>query len=260
MPADRENFQAASEAVEGAVEQIGNARYFVDKGCARQAWLCLLIANYRLDYYFPTLENFRDRLAAVSDGVIRYHGPGQPRSYESAHWAVPDFYLMLNIAVIWHVDKGTDEQEQERVAAELFAAHPELLLAVDTSLVTARIRRERAKLLAQPSLQPEPQKVVPRSTAERTDKPTALWLSHGVVQIGDGDPIKLPEQFAAPLEELVKLRAAETAQLERIGGGVKKLREMLVRFPELQPYVKTPGRKGKGGYSTSIKKVGIGAE
>jgi hypothetical protein len=88
----------------------------------------------------------------------------------------------------------------------------------------------------------------------------AFWLSYGVVQVGDGDPIKLPEQFASVLEELVRLRAADSAQLDRIGGGAKKLREMLGKFPALQPYVKTPRRKGAGGYSTTIRKVAIGAE
>jgi hypothetical protein len=74
------------------------------------------------------------------------------------------------------------------------------------------------------------------------------------LQVGSDPPFSLPLQFAKVLEGLLDLGgAADTDALDEYGGGVKKLKMMLKRFPQLQPCVTCPGGKAKGGYRTSIR-------
>jgi hypothetical protein len=81
----------------------------------------------------------------------------------------------------------------------------------------------------------------------------AVWLGNRQIQIGRDAPLTLPEQYATVLECLVESRSADSEQLERSGGGPKKLREMLKKFPQLKQFVILPGGKGKGGYRTTIR-------
>jgi hypothetical protein len=84
---------------------------------------------------------------------------------------------------------------------------------------------------------------------------SAVYLGDGKVQIGNEPPLKLPPQFAVVLEGLVASRAADTDDLEKFGGGPKKLREMLKhkQFACLAPFIVLPGKRGFGGYRTWIQ-------
>lgn len=93
-------------------------------------------------------------------------------------------------------------------------------------------------------------------TAQAKDsQQSAVYLGDGKVQIGKEPPLKLPPQFAVVLEGLVASGAADSDDLEKFGGGPKKLREMLKhpQFSCLAPFIVLPGKKGLGGYRTRIQ-------
>jgi hypothetical protein len=81
-----------------------------------------------------------------------------------------------------------------------------------------------------------------------------VWRGGGRVQIGD-ETITLEPQFSEVLEALVELRSATKPQLQKRSGrpeADKLLKKLVERFPILTPYIQSPGRRGKGGYSTTI--------
>ena len=87
---------------------------------------------------------------------------------------------------------------------------------------------------------------------KRTNK-AAQYLGHGRYKVGD-QFICLTGNQADVLEMLVELRAATLAQLA--GNGVSNPSAVLTSVCNnhrlLAPFIKLPGGKGKGGYSTTI--------
>ena len=91
-----------------------------------------------------------------------------------------------------------------------------------------------------------PGKVIPQ--------PEAIWLGEGRVRIGQRT-IKLEPPLAAALEALIKRRAATKAELtvdSKLVDPGRELRRLVKKHPDLAPHITLPGRKGKGGYSTTI--------
>jgi hypothetical protein len=83
----------------------------------------------------------------------------------------------------------------------------------------------------------------------------AVWLGNRTIRIGD-EIFSLEVQFAEVLEALVELGAATKPQLQKKSGKDdpdRLLRRLVKRFPRLQSYITFPGRRGKGGYRTTIK-------
>jgi hypothetical protein len=82
----------------------------------------------------------------------------------------------------------------------------------------------------------------------------AVFLGDGRYQVGD-EPICLDGQQANVLQVLVELRAATLGRL-RDKTGVQNPSHVLTTIckshPKLAPFIKLPGRKSRGGYSTSI--------
>jgi hypothetical protein len=82
----------------------------------------------------------------------------------------------------------------------------------------------------------------------------AVWLGDGRVRIGD-EFITLEPQMAEVLQALVELRTATKPQLQERSGRDqpdKQLKKAVKRFPSLAPYIRFPGARGMGGYSTTI--------
>jgi len=241
MPVDRDKFQSASEDVERAVEQIGNARYSLDEGRPRDAWALLLYASYVLDRHFSTLEKFRDRLAAVSDGVVRYYFLGKPQTYESAHWAIAEIYRLLFALFPLHVKKNGTEEEQEIAAARLFGAYPDLL-AIDPSLMKAKVRRERAKLFRdmpqqRPELEPVAESGIHWSDNEVRLFAT-LWKRHPVL-MPQIDFVEPSRQTAGPLLAVLREKGyTHRPEGPRKGEGltpkgVEEAARLAKQFPEI---------------------------
>jgi hypothetical protein len=89
-----------------------------------------------------------------------------------------------------------------------------------------------------------------------TSKPSAeaVWIGVGKVRVGN-KKFTLESQLADVLQSLVELGAATEPQLrDHSGHGepVKLLRKLVKKFPLLAPYIHFPGKRGGGGYSTTI--------
>ena len=126
-----ESFEAASQAAEQWLACIADARYFANNGQERVAQGMLLELNFG---DATPIEDASDELAAVSDGVICWRGPRNIRwCFPSAHETVCRIRFL---ALTWLDTKQND-------------ALLEILPTVDTQLLTARLRRERAKLLGE---------------------------------------------------------------------------------------------------------------
>jgi len=86
-------------------------------------------------------------------------------------------------------------------------------------------------------------------------KPEAVWLGKGRVRIGD-ETLSLEPQFADVLEALVGLGAAMKPDLQKRSGRDEPgrlLNKLVRKFPRLRSYIVLPGRRGKGGYRTTIR-------
>ncbi len=94
----------------------------------------------------------------------------------------------------------------------------------------------------------------PASTEGRAEQ-EAVWLGKGRVRIGD-QTLSLEPQFADVLEALIELRAATKPELQKRSGREEPgrlLNKLVRKIPSLRPYIVLPGRRGKGGYSTTIR-------
>jgi len=84
---------------------------------------------------------------------------------------------------------------------------------------------------------------------------TPIYHGNGKLQIGK-QWLTLEPTRAAALGALVKLRTATTEELKReskLDDPGRELRRLIKQFPVLHSHIKTPGTKGKGGYSTTIR-------
>lgn len=171
------------------------------------------------------------------------------------YWPFFETELDRNLAELpeWKFQPITDLDEQRAFAEHLLADHWRVLVIPpdELSALQERIRRERAKLslseLGAGNRRP------PKTDAA---KPKCVWLGECRYQIGDEPPKAIPRQYADVLESLVVLRAATTQILEKHANrsGVSKLLGKLRKnYKELAPYIILPGRKGTGGYQTTIR-------
>ena len=145
LEGDPESFKSASEAAETWVKAITAARYYLDQGNTRVAYGTLL-ELCKSQQYDSILWDARDALAAVSDGVIRYNGLLGLQCYASAHEAILAIKKVVLITFRSPLNGIEDLAERERIIKRLFDERREgLTLSAD---LEARIRRERAKLLA----------------------------------------------------------------------------------------------------------------
>ena len=93
-----------------------------------------------------------------------------------------------------------------------------------------------------------------RDGGEATDPPVAL--GDGRFLVGD-HPISLEGRQSYVLDALVDLRTASMSQLAKHSGVddvARQLKRICERFPQLAAHITLPGGRGKGGYSTTIRK------
>jgi hypothetical protein len=86
-------------------------------------------------------------------------------------------------------------------------------------------------------------------------KPEVAWLDDGRLRIGDRI-VKLDPPIAAALKALVERGAASSSDLasrSMLDDPGRELRKLVKKFPESAPYITLPGRKGSGGYRTTIR-------
>ena len=141
-------FRAASEAAERLATAIADARCFLDDGQVRVAYGLLWDGFLDSERHKQVLGEAMEGLAAVSDGVIRHHGAGGLRCYASAHEALREIVQDYYITILLPVAAVEDEAEQEAVMRQVLQARAQDLM-LPTADLAARVRRERAKLLAQ---------------------------------------------------------------------------------------------------------------
>ena len=97
------------------------------------------------------------------------------------------------------------------------------------------------------------------AAAPAADEPAvepAVWLGDGRVKIGDEPPITLEGQLADAVQGLVELGSATGPMLDKKVNRAdcdKLLHQAVKKFPALAPYITFPGRRGKGGYRTTIQ-------
>ena len=78
----------------------------------------------------------------------------------------------------------------------------------------------------------------------------------GAILISGRAPIALGETEELVVWWLVKLKAATLTELRDNTGCAspnKVIKKILTKYPELAPWLKLPGKKGRGGYSTLIQ-------
>ena len=81
----------------------------------------------------------------------------------------------------------------------------------------------------------------------------AVWLGKGVVRIGD-EPVALEYQEATVLQALIQLGGAATRPDLEKKASVKDVAEIMKKLETRFPgYITLPGRRGRGGYGTTIK-------
>jgi hypothetical protein len=187
---DLESFKAASEAAESWVGAIADIRHFAQQGEARVAYDLLLDLSQRVvnQGHLTALREASDDLARVSDGIVRWYCEGHRQSYTSTHEAVTQIIPTLVLAFLGPLD-GVTADKQEAIARRICEERAERLKVADSEL-TARIRRERANLLAwQESHNP------PRGTGGTPKTPK----KPGRKEDPDGDK-KIAEQYREALD------------------------------------------------------------
>jgi hypothetical protein len=265
MSLDLSKFQAASKAAEGWLNTVGHVARLGRCGSVTPAFELLMPTPstkdgrpYNLqDSYFEheeVLEQAQDALTALSDSPVKWeHGRGlsgiapipaavYPHVWSSAHEAAAGIARLALQMLVWPLAGITDPAEQRTLAEQLLAKCCEALtIPLDEQAVLfERIRRERAKLLAQYS---------PR--AENAEKTTSQTLPKPDTE-GEQPPPLTPED-AAILKVLLqangvtmivnKIEAKVRFTDKTIRTRLKKLRALeLVHEPE----------KNKG-YTTTAK-------
>jgi len=84
--------------------------------------------------------------------------------------------------------------------------------------------------------------------------PDAAYLDGHRLRIG-ADAFSLTFRQRAVLGALVRLGASDKGQLETESGysdAIRVLRDIVRKYPRLQQHITFPGRKGRGGYRTTI--------
>lgn len=84
---------------------------------------------------------------------------------------------------------------------------------------------------------------------------TAIYLGDGKVKVGDAEPFTLTPVQTKVVEALVTRRSATLYELRGVlstDEPHKAIGRILAAHPELEPFLKRPGRSGKGNYSTTL--------
>ena len=223
----KSKFERASDAVLETLEYVQCAESLAKEGEFSRAKRVLRSVDAKVEMYFDFLSDKEEELARACDGPIVREGPKKKHTYTSAHMAVR--YLWGTISV--------------NVAKSDYAVRPDFCeyMGLNVSELKARIISERANLFGQ--------QTQPNAVSEK-----ALWLGEGKVRVGN-ETKKLESQLSDVLQALVEMEAATTPDLIQKSGRVeapKLLRKIVKKFPMLEPYISFPGKRGSGGYSTTI--------
>jgi hypothetical protein len=198
MSLDLSKFQAASKAAEGWLNTVGHVARLGRCGSVTPALELLMPTpstkdgrpyNLQDSYceHAEVLEQVQDALAALSDSPVKWeHGRGlsgiarvpaavYPHIWSSAHEAAAGIARLALRMLVWPLAAITDPVDQRTLAEQLLAkCSTALTIPLDEQAVLfERIRRERAKLLAQYS---------PR--AENAEKTTSQILPKPDVESG----------------------------------------------------------------------------
>lgn len=187
MSIDLSKFQAASEAAEGWLSTVALVAHLGQSGQVGPAFELLMPApstkdgrphNLQDSYrkHAEVLDQARDALAALSDSPVMWeHGRGlsgvarvpaavYPHVWSSAHEAAAGIARLALEMPAWPLEEISDPREQWTLAQQLLAkCWKALTIPLDErAALCERIRRERAKLLAQKSPPPPPSLPPPR--------------------------------------------------------------------------------------------------
>lgn len=209
-----ESFNAASKAVEEAVEFLASVHHFAECGKVEDAYQTLeaLWALHR--FCWQPIHDARDELAYVSDGIIRHHGLTGTRSYVSAHEAVVDICLLAYFGFLVPLGGVTGDDKREALKTRLLSEQLEGL-AVDSSLLRARIRRERAKLL-------DCDKKVPE--AKTDDKKDWILVTEALTQLPFIKDLDALYKYAEENPDKLRLRPHPTHKKRRQASAADVLR------------------------------------
>ena len=176
-------------------------------------------------------EDVLDAIEAISDGSAIVNGVERSTGHRAAiQWAESHCQFLL---VNGTVKKSRKHWEAAR---RQICDHPD-----DAQRLITRVRLEHVEAMR-------------RLVAERHAK-TPSYLGDGKVQVGEMVRT-LTTTEGDVLGALVRLRSATLTELGRESGTDKNapvyLKSICSKHPELQPHIILPGRKGRGGYRTSI--------
>lgn len=93
-----------------------------------------------------------------------------------------------------------------------------------------------------------------REIKDQRRAPDAVWLRDMRVRVGD-EVIVLEQQEACVLQALLELGAATGRQLRKRSGvldAVKVFHKMRRKYPTLRNYLQPAGKRGQGGYRTTL--------
>jgi hypothetical protein len=251
------DFELASRQSAACVALIQVVTDYGKAGHVDGAYRNLASLNKQLAECGPVIAKFSDQLAAQSDSPVQLGNTYWSSAHAAAigisrsileglfYPAVSDIEwgeIDINAPMGLKRNQVNDPHEQRRRAEQLLAERwQEFRLEPGRiNALQERIRRERAKLLAKNNLPVEVK---------------ASWIGDGKVQIGD-DTITLESQLADVLQALVELRSATMPELQTKSGRDepdKLLKKLVKKFPALKPFIRFPGGRGKGGYSTTIQ-------
>ena len=146
------DFVAASKACESWCNLLSELAYFAQRGESMMALDCAVEVIHGWEKHGSTILDHSERLAVVSDGLVRHHGLTGLNTYASGHAAICDLAFACQIAL----GPLLDPKQPINLVKWRAAVHRQIgkvweLLAVtqsESSLLKARIIRERAKLVA----------------------------------------------------------------------------------------------------------------
>jgi HEAT repeat protein len=130
--------------------------------------------------------------------------------------------------------------------------HPDPALQVEADEALRKIAPDKySSIILDESLTAQSTRPLPMSTVAR-------YLGNRRCQVGDEPPFVIGEKEAKVLEALVELRAAEEPELiekSRDDDAARRLRRIRKNFPQLAAHIVCPVKKGRGGYSTTIRRA-----
>jgi hypothetical protein len=250
-------FEAASQAAEGWPACVSTISKLAKAGNVDEVYKLLMpatggLTNNLYDDYWKhcdALHRMKDQLAAVSDGPVKWeHGRGwsavanvpaavYPHVWSSAHEAAAGIAWLAIKILVRPLQEITDPGEQWTMAERLLRERWKALaisLGEDAAL-QERIRRERAKLLAQ------------QHTTQQ--EPATVWYHGGLSYSTNGaNPVLVShEQHNALKGFLERNEALDTRKLE--GNGVSNVSKVMKKLAEQFPgAVRQPSAKGEGYY------------